>query len=127
MIAVSEALRIMAAARIRYFMPLWPMTALLVGAGLWRLAIKHRILATGMLAFWLISGAWLTIATDYRYRLGNFSRSDLNHVREILHEHVATTDLLLVDYSVTKLIRGWFSGQIWASPRNSYTDTRPIP
>ena len=72
-IAVNEALSVMAAARIRYIMPLWPMTALLVGAGLWRLAIKHRILSTGMLAFGLISGAWLTIGTDYRYGLGNFS------------------------------------------------------
>ena len=48
-IAVNEALRVMAAARIRYIMPLWPMTALLVGASLWRLAIRHRILA---LACW---------------------------------------------------------------------------
>ena len=69
-IAVNEALRVMAANRIRYLMPLWPMTALLVGAGLWRLANRHRILATGMLALWLISGAWLTVATDYRYGVG---------------------------------------------------------
>ena len=58
------------AARIRYLMPLWPLTALLVGGGLWRLAIRHRILATGMLAFWLIYGAWLTLATDFRYETG---------------------------------------------------------
>ena len=107
-IAVNEALRVIAATRIRYIMPLWPMTALLVGAGLWRLANKHRSLVTGMLALWLISGAWLTGATDYRYGLGYFFRLDPNHVREILYERVATTDLLLVDYSVSKLIRGWF-------------------
>ena len=133
-IAVNEALRVMAAARIRYIMPLWPMTALLVGASLWRLAIRHRILATGLLASWLIFGAWLTIGTDYRYRLGNFSRSDLNHVREILHEHVSTTDLLLVDYSVTKFIRGWFSagnlgfprGLIYRYKADPYEMARPV-
>ena len=108
-IAVNEALRVLAATRIRYLMPLWPMTALLVGAGLWRLANRHRILATGMLALWLISGAWLTVATDYRYGLGFFFRLEPNHVREILYDHVAKTDFLLVDYSVSKLIRGWFN------------------
>ena len=44
-IAVNEALRVLAATRIRYITPLWPLTALLVGAGLWRLAKKHRTLA----------------------------------------------------------------------------------
>ena len=73
-IAVNEAFRVIVANRIRYIMPLWPMTALLVGAGLWRLANRHRILATGMLALWLISGAGLTVATDYRYGLGYFFR-----------------------------------------------------
>ncbi len=107
-IAVNEALRIMAATRIRYIMPLWPMTALLVGAGLWRLANRQRTLVTGMLALWLISGAWLTVATDYRYGLGYFFRLKPNHVREILYGHVATTDFLLADYSASNLIRGWF-------------------
>ena len=107
-IAVNEVLRIMTASRIRYIMPLWPMTALLVGAGLWRLANRHRILAAGMLALWLISGAWLAVATDYRYESGYFLRLEPNHVREIFYGHIATTDLLLVDYSVSKLIRGWF-------------------
>ena len=51
-----------AANRIRYLMPLWPLTALLVGAGLWRLAIRQPYYGyNGMLALWLIYGfAWLT-------------------------------------------------------------------
>ena len=107
-IAINDALRVMAASRIRYIMPLWPLTALLAGAGLWRLANRHRILANGMLALWLISGAWLTVATDYRYGLGYFLRMEPNRFPEILNGHVATTDLLLVDYSVSKLVPGWF-------------------
>ena len=77
-IAINEVLRVIAGTRIRYIMPLWPLTALLAGAGLSRLADKYRILATGMLALWLITGAWLSVATEYRYELGYFFRSD-NH------------------------------------------------
>ena len=126
-IAVNEAFRVIVANRIRYIMPLWPMTALLVGAGLWRLANRHRILATGMLALWLISGAGLTVATDYRYGLGYFFRMDPNYVHEILYGHVATTDLLLVIIRLANSSVAGFTPQIWASPGNSYTDTRRIP
>ena len=133
-ITINEVLKVIAANRIRYLMPLWPMTALLVGAGLWRLANRHRILATGMLAMWLISGTWLTVATDFRHRLGYFIRPDPNHVREILYGHLASTDLLLVDYSVTKLIRGWFHAPNLGIPRefiyryksDPYEDARPV-
>ena len=40
-IAINEMLRVVVENRIRYLMPLWPLTALLVGAGLWRLASKR--------------------------------------------------------------------------------------
>ena len=73
MIALNALIEVLEVNRIRYLMPLWPLTALLVGAGLWRLAIRHRILATGMLTLWLICGAGLTVATEFRYELGAFS------------------------------------------------------
>ena len=73
MTAINTLIQFILDNRIRYLMPLWPMTALLVGAGLWRLADRHRILATGMLTLWLIYGTWLTVATEYRYGLGYFS------------------------------------------------------
>ena len=56
--------------RIRYLMPLWPLTALLVGAGLWRLASRYRRLVAVLLVLWLVLGAWLIVATDFRYELG---------------------------------------------------------
>ena len=80
MIAINALIQVLEVNRIRYLMPLWPLTALLVGAGLWRLAIRHRIMASGMLALWLITGAWLTVATEYRYGLGFFFRREPNHV-----------------------------------------------
>ena len=46
---------------------------------------KQASYSGGMLALWLISGAGLTVATDYRYGLGYFFRLDPNYVREILY------------------------------------------
>ena len=98
-IVINELLKLNIDNRIRYLMPLWPMTALLVGAGLWRLANRHRILATGMLALWLISGAWLTVATDFRYELGYFFRTDFHKLLPVVHELVSASDLLIIDYT----------------------------
>ena len=98
-IVINELFKLIVDNRIRYLMPLWPMTALLVGAGLWRLANRHRILATGMLALWLISGAWLTVATDFRYELGYFFRTDFHKLLPVVHELVPASDLLIIDYT----------------------------
>ena len=96
-IVINELFKLIVDNRIRYLMPLWPMTALLVGAGLWRLANRHRILATGMLALWLISGTWLTVATDFRYEPGFFFRSDIHRVYRFLIKQVPETELLMID------------------------------
>ena len=45
--------------RIRYLMPLWPLTALLAGAGILRLAQRNRQVVTGLLVLWLILGVRL--------------------------------------------------------------------
>ena len=90
----------MAATRIRYIMPLWPLTALLAGASLWRLVTKHRILATGMLVLWLITGAWLMVATNYRYELGFFLHSDFHRIFPLASKYVPATDFLIMDFEV---------------------------
>ena len=51
-IAINEVLRVIVTNRIRYLMPLWPLTALLAGAGLWHLARCFRRLVTVLLAFY---------------------------------------------------------------------------
>ena len=106
-IAINEALKIMAATRIRYIMPLWPLTALLAGASLWRLANKHRILVSGMLALWLISGAWLAAATDYRFELGFFFHRDYHEIYPVLRTLVPRSDLLVFDHSAADYRLGW--------------------
>ena len=107
-IVINEFIQVIVANRIRYLMPLWPLTALLVGAGLWRLATRHRILAAGMLALWLIYGAWLTLATDFRYELGYFFRTDIRQLFPVVRQLVPASDLLLLDYTPDLVNSGWF-------------------
>ena len=133
-IVINEVFGFIGRNGIRFLMPLWPVAALLTAATLWRLARRYRRPVAILLALWLVLGAWLTGATDYRYGLGYFFRLDPNHVREILYGHVATTDLLLVDYSVSKLIRGWFNSPnlgitqeyIYRYKLDPYEGVRPV-
>ncbi len=133
-IVIDEVFKVIVVNRIRYLIPLWPLAALLSAATLWRLSRKFRLLVAGVLTLWLVLGAWLTVATDFRYEQGYFFRSDLKRFYEILNEHVSTTDLLLVDFSVTKLNSGWFYARNLGIPRefiyryksDPYVDVRPV-
>ena len=133
-IVINELLKLIVDNRIRYLMPLWPMTALLVGAGLWRLANRHRILATGMLALWLISGAWLTVATDFRYELGYFSQSSVLRVYQFIREQIPASDFLIQDTRVapsnTRLLYVRLMGADWTTLNRNradpYESIRPV-
>ena len=116
MIAINAFIQVIVANRIRYLMPLWPLTALLVGAGLWRLAIRHRIMATGMLTLWLITGAGLTVVTEYRYGLGYFFRADIRQLFPVVRQLVPASDLLLRDYTPDLVSSGWFVDRENISP-----------
>ncbi len=102
-VAVNELLKVIVDNRIRYLMPFWPLTALLVGAGLWHFSNRHRHLVTGLLLFWLVTGAWLSSASGLRYELGYFFRSDLNHFYAAMSERIPGTDLLILDLPAAKL------------------------
>ena len=116
MIAINALIQVLEVNRIRYLMSLWPLTALLVGAGLWRLAIRRHNLATGMLTLWLIYGAWLTVATEYRYGLGYFFSKDFHHLFPVVREFVPASDLLLLDYTPDLVNSGWFVDREKISP-----------
>ena len=116
MIAINALIQVLEVNRIRYLMPLWPLTALLVGAGLWRLAIRHRIMATGMLTLWLITGAGLTVVTEYRYGLGYFFRTDIRQLFPVVRQLVPASDLLLLDYTPDLVNSGWFVDREDISP-----------
>ena len=106
-IVINELLKLIVDNRIRYLMPLWPMTALLVGAGLWRLARRHRRLVAVLLVIWLVLGAWLTVATDYRYELGYFFHSEYREIYPVLRKLVPRSDLLVFDHSAADDSLGW--------------------
>ena len=88
--------------RIRYLMPLWPVAALIAGAGLWQLFRHQRILSATLLVFWLLQGSYYALATDFRYETGYFFRLDLHHVRRAVSEIVSTEDFMVVDRGVAR-------------------------
>ncbi len=108
-IAVNEVLRVIVANRIRYLMPLWPLAALLTGAGLWRLARRNRHIAASLLILWVVIGAWLILATDFRYETGYFFRVDHHELFSALRERIPASDLVILDVSVVSYDDGLFS------------------
>ncbi len=135
-IAINEVLKVIAATRIRYLMPLLPLSVMLAGAGLCRIAGKHRHLVVGLLAFWLILGAHLILDTDFRYGLGYFRQSNLHMVSTQLSENISASDLLMSDKLVSAagttvwLYAGKTGGVVWKTiHRNEddpYAEVRPV-
>ena len=92
-------------------MPLWPLLALLVGAGLWQLSRRRSRLAAGLLALWLFTGAWHVLATNYRYELDVYRRTDFHRVYAVMSEHIQHDDLLILDTFAARLDSGrYYSG-----------------
>ena len=112
MLSANAALGVVQATRVRYLMPLWPLLALLAGAGLWRLSRRRARLAAGLVALWLISGAWLTLATDYRYQLDIFRRTDFHRVYQVMREHVQASELLIMDTFAARLDSGRYYSEM---------------
>ncbi len=131
-IAINEVLKVIVATRIRYIMPLWPLTALLLGAGLWRLAGRYQRLVAGLLALWLVLGAWLIAATDFRYELGFFLRKENRQLFPVVRENVSASDLLAFDYTPALVQSGWFYDRkstlknIYRYKADPYETIRPV-
>ena len=95
-LVANEALRIVSERRMRYLIALWPLLALLAGAGLRQLAGAQRRLVAALLALWLILGVSLALTTDLRYELGYFSQSTIHRVFPFIREQISTSDLLIL-------------------------------
>ncbi len=98
LLAINDRVGLVDDTRIRYLMPLWPLTALIVGAGLWQLARRQRRLVTGLLACWLALGAWLSLASDFRYESGYIRRSDMHRAYQVVGELIPAADALILDH-----------------------------
>ena len=106
-IVINELFKVIVDNRIRYLMPIWPITALLVGAGLWRLARSFRRLVFVLLALWLIFGAWLTLATDFRYEAGFFFHKDYHQIYYVVRKFAPRSDLLVFDHTAADYHAEW--------------------
>ena len=110
MIVINTLIQMIEVSRIRYLMPLWPLTALLAGAGLRRLAQRQRQVVIGLLALWLILGVHLGTSSNFRYELGYFIPSEIHRIYRTLGELVPETDLLIIDKSA-----------LWTDSRGLYS------
>ncbi len=63
-LAVNQILMIMHEGRLRYFMPLWPLFALIIGLGLVQLR-RWRPLMFGLMALWVFIGLWNTLIFNF--------------------------------------------------------------
>ena len=126
-IAANEVLRIVTERRMRYLITLWPPLALLAGAGLRYLAGSQRRLVAGLLAFWLLLGAWLGLATEYRYELGFFHRTDVHLAYRAVGEHIPVTEALVVDHEVAELDTEEYYVNLLEQPSTVYNRHRDDP
>ena len=106
MIAVNEAVRMMQSNRIRYLMPLWPLSALLAAAALRPLVNRQRRLLTGLLVLWLSLGVYVSLGSDFRYEVDFLQRSDFHHVYRLMRERLPEADFLILDYEAERLDPG---------------------
>ena len=126
-IAANELLRVVTERRMRYLITLWPPLALLAGAGLRHLADSQRRLAAGLLAFWLLLGAWLGLATDYRYELGFFQQIHVHLAYRAADEHIPVSEALVVDHEVAKFDPEEYYIKLLEQPSAVYNRHRDDP
>ena len=128
MIVTNEFIQVIVANRIRYLMPLWPLTALLVGGGLWRIPLSFRRVVAVLLTLWLVVGAWLTVATDFRYEIGYFFRRDYHQIYYFVREFVPRSDLLVFDHTAADYHDGWIYDikSIFNYKADPYQYVRPV-
>ena len=102
-VALNEVLRVIGTERLRYLIALWPLAALLAGAGLWQLAGKRRRLVAVLLALWLIFGVHTSLEPEFRYELDYLKRSDFHLVFRYMFKHIPASDFLILDHKARNL------------------------
>ncbi len=128
MITINAMIQVLEVNRIRYLMPLWPMTVLLAGTGLWHLARRRRLLVAILLTLWLVSGAWLTVATDFRYELGHFFHKDFHQIYYVVRKFAPRSDLLVFDRTAADYHAEWIYDiqSIISYKADPYQYVRPV-
>ncbi len=95
---VNEILLLIRLDRLRYFMALWPMIAILVGWGIWRTRGHWRLVAGLLTGAWVAFGFWANTAGELRYEFYELlHRSRLILADREMKVYAGQLDLLLID------------------------------
>ncbi|MCY4526054.1 MAG: hypothetical protein OXB89_05545, partial [Anaerolineaceae bacterium] len=108
-VAVNAVIGTLLDDRLRYLMPLLPPGALLAALGLLGLASQKKRLPSLLMALWLALGAFLSLASDFRYELGFFFPTNIHRVFDHLARQTGPGDLLVLDDHVA----GGYSIQLY--------------
>ena len=111
MLTGNEILLVMRRYRLRYLMALWPMSALLVGWGVWRVRGRWRLVAGSLTGVLVIFGLWANTVSELRYEFYSFLAHYAVHpVSKVIRAYAAQYDLLLIDDQPyqTALIAGYY-------------------
>ena len=97
MLAVNEILLVMRDDRLRYLMALWPMSALLIGWGVWRARGRWRLVAGSLTGVLVIFGLWANTSSELRYEFYELlDRYTVHPVSKEIRAYAAQYDLLLI-------------------------------
>ena len=106
MLIGNEILLVMKRYRIRYFMALWPLIALLVGGAVWRSRGRWSQVASILIGVWFVFGLWVNTATNARYEVYSVLNFRAVHPVSLkIVKHVAQTDLLIVSDHLNANVR----------------------
>ena len=98
MLSINEILLVMRDDRLRYLMALWPMSALLVGWGIWRTRGHWRLAAGLLTGAFVVFGIWSNVASELRYEVYELLHRYTGHpISKKIEAHASQLDLLLIN------------------------------
>ena len=95
---INEILLLIYVDRIRYFIVLWPLTALMIGWAVWQTSGHWRYLVGSFMILWVSYGIWVNVGSEMRYEFyPQLHRYPLlAHMRE-MEANAGQQELLLID------------------------------
>ena len=98
MLSVNEILLVMKDSRLRYWMALWPMSALLIGWSIWRMRGRWQLAGRSLIGVWVIFGIWTNSSGELRYEFYELlQRRPIHLANNEVEVYAGSFDLLLLD------------------------------
>ena len=100
MLTVNEIFLVMLPHRLRYFISMWPLIALLAGWMVWRSRERWRYVAVSLVSVWFIYGFWANTVSRFRFDIDeSLNRLPLNYAARELETYAGQADLLALGHS----------------------------